>query len=162
MARDTMTGLIAEFRLQRADLTSSVITDSEIVRLFDHNRLYLDKVNLWGNQDLTEFESPVKFVESGASILSNGDTAVSPDATFFIEGRFTFTTAQSSSLRIRGYYHNLYYALAEAMRMVASEDDRWSRYKRGEVELDKADVSAIADNYERMGFVPKNVRMERG
>ena len=160
--RETMEGLISEFRLMRVDLTSSVITDGEVQRLFDHDRLYLDKVNLFNDSDGKIFETPVKFIESGASIIDGSDNVLSPDATFYLEGRFTFTSRQSTTLRIKAYYHNLYMTISRAYRMVAQEDDRWKRYKRGDVELEKADVISLADKFAVDGFIPKHVRMERG
>ena len=161
MARSTMAGLITTFRLYRGDITSSVITDSEVERIFDLNREYFDKVQLFPDSDNKIFETPFRHIESGASIIDGSDNVVTPDATFFIEGRFTFTAAQSSGLRIKGYYHNLFKTLAMAYRMVAQESDRWEKYKRGEVELTKSDVNTIANNFERLGFRRKVQRMER-
>ena len=162
MARSTMTGLISRFRLFRGDITSSVMTDSEVQNLFDLNRKRIDKVILSGGSGSKVFESSRKYVESGFTIMDSTDNAVSADASSPVEGLFSFDAAQSTPLRLRGYSHNLFLTLALAYRAIVSDEDTWQRYERGEVELQKRDLLKMADNYERMGFRHNGLRTIRG
>ena len=162
MARSTMTEMISRFRLFRGDITSSVMTDGQVENLFDLNRSYIDKVILGHDSDAKVFESLNKYVESGFSIIDSGGSVVSADASSPVEGLFSFNTAQSTPLRLKGYSHNLFQTLALAYRAIVSSDDTWQRYERGEVELEKRDVLKLADNFERMGFRANNHRTVRG
>lgn len=162
MARSTMTELIGRFRLFRADITSSVMTDGEVQNLFDLNRKRMDKVILGSDSDTKVFESPRKYVESGFTITDSADNTVSADASSPVEGLFSFNTAQSTPLRLRGYSHNLFLTLALAYRAIVSDEDIWQRYERGEVEMERRDLLKMADNYERMGFRPNGLRTVRG
>ena len=162
MARSTMTEMISRFRLFRGDITSSVMTDGQVENLFDLNRSYIDKVILGHDSDAKVFESLNKYVESGFSIIDSGGSVVSADASSPVEGLFSFNTAQSTPLRLKGYSHNLFQTLALAYRAIVSSDDTWQRYERGEVELEKRDVLKLADNFERIGFRANNYRTVRG
>ncbi len=162
MARSTMTKLISRFRLFRGDISSSVITDGQVENLFDLNRSYIDKVILSHDSDAKVFESPGKYVESGFTLIDSGDNIVTADASSPVEGLFSFNSAQSTPLRLKGYSHNLFLTLALAYRAIVSNDDQWQRYERGEVELEKKDVLKLADNFERMGFRPQTIRTVRG
>ena len=161
MARSTMTQMISRFRLFRGDITSSVMTDGQVENLFDLNRNYVDKAILGHDSDAKVFESLNKYVESGFSIIDSGGNVVSADASSPVEGLFSFNTAQSTPLRLKGYSHNLFLTLALAYRAIVSSDDTWQRYERGEVELEKKDVLKLADNFERMGFRANNYRTVR-
>ena len=162
MARSTMTKLISRFRLFRGDISSSVITDGQVENLFDLNRSYIDKVILSHDSDAKVFESPGKYVESGFTLIDSGDNIVTADASSPVEGLFSFNSAQSTPLRLKGYSHNLFLTLALAYRAIVSSDDTWQRYERGEVELEKKDVLKLADNFERIGFRPQTIRTVRG
>ena len=162
MARSTMTELISRFRLFRGDISSSVMTDGQVENLFDLNRSYIDTSILSHDSDTTVFESTVKYVESGFTLIDSGDNVVSADASSPVEGLFSFTTAQSTPLRLKGYSHNLFLTLALAYRAIVSNEDTWQRYERGEVELEKRDLLKSADNFERMGFRSQTMRTVRG
>lgn len=162
MARSTMTEMISRFRLFRGDITSSVMTDGQVENLFDLNRSYVDKMILGHDSEAKVFESLNKYVESGFSIIDSGGNVINADASSPVEGLFTFNTAQSTPLRLKGYSHNLFLTLALAYRAIVSSDDTWQRYERGEVELEKRDVLKLADNFERMGFRANKFRTVRG
>ena len=162
MARSTMTELISRFRLFRGDISSSVMTDGQVENLFDLNRSYIDKVILSPDSESKVFESPNKHVESGFTLIDSGDNVVTADASSPVEGLFSFTTAQSTPLRLKGYSHNLFLTLALAYRAIVSNEDTWQRYERGEVELEKRDLLNLADNFARMGFRQQTVRTVRG
>lgn len=162
MARSTMTELISRFRLFRGDITSSVMTDSEVENIFDLNRKRLDKVILGSDSESQVFESPKKYVETGFTITDSAGDNVSADASSPVEGLFSFNAAQSTPLRLQGYSHNLFLTLSLAYRAIVSDEDTWQRYERGEVELQKRDLLKMADNYERMGFRPNGLRTARG
>ena len=162
MARSTMAELISRFRLFRGDISSSVMTDGQVENLFDLNRGYIDKAILSPDSESKVFESPNKHVESGFTLIDSGDNVVTADASSPVEGLFSFTTAQSTPLRLKGYSHNLFLTLALAYRAIVSNEDTWQRYERGEVELEKRDLLKLADNFERMGFRQQTVRTVRG
>ena len=162
MARSTMAELISRFRLFRGDISSSVMTDGQVENLFDLNRGYIDKAILSPDSESKVFESPGKYIESGFTLIDSGDNVVSADASSPVEGLFSFTTAQSTPLRLKGYSHNLFLTLALAYRAIVSNEDTWQRYERGEVELEKRDLLKLADNFERMGFRSQTMRTVRG
>ena len=95
-------------------------------------------------------------------MTDSGDNVVLADASSPVEGLFSFTAAQSTPLRLKGYSHNLFLTLALAYRAIVSNEDMWQRYERGEVELQKKDVLKLADNFERMGFRTNVQRTVRG
>ena len=123
MARSTMTELISRFRLFRGDISSSVMTDGQVENLFDLNRSYIDKAILSPDSESKVFESPGKYIESGFTLIDSGDNIVSADASSPVEGLFSFTTAQSPPLRLKGYSHNLFLTLALAYRAIVSNED---------------------------------------
>ena len=161
-ARTEMAGLIALFRSQRADITTAVMDDEAVQNIFDLNRFWLDKIPLQRDTEGKKYFSPFKFLESGFGIVDAGDTAVSPDSTFAMEGMVQFNTARGDSLYIRGWAHNLYWTMALAMRSVVSDNDQWAKITRGKVTLERKSYQDLADQFERMGFLPKPTRMQRG
>lgn len=160
-ARTTMSKLIARFRLLRADITSTVMSDEEVEQLFDLNRFRLNRVLLQVDDQRRVYQVPVKFLEDGFTIITSGNSTVTPNNLFPIEGIVMFDAAQSGSLFIRGWAHNLYYTLAISLRAIAADDDRWSEITRGRVTLKRQDFLKAADRYEAMGFIPNPVELQR-
>ena len=158
MARSSMSELISHFRLFRGDLTQSVLTDGQVENLFDINRRWLDRVPLSHDGEYKIYSSDFKFIESNASIIDTGSSAVAPDSSHFIEGIFEFNTSQDAEYRLRGFHYNLYLTIALAYRAVIDNEDLWETYRRGDVSLSKRDAQRLSEWYERMGFVRRPAR----
>lgn len=160
MARSTMANLISRFRLLRGDITSSVLTDGQVENLFDLTKSYADQIALAGDASDQVFQTPAYFndFEIGYAIFDAGDVDIAANVnatnTDEIRGMFSFDSAQSPTLRIRGYYYNLNLTVALSYRQITSSDDLWIKHKRGEVELTKRDLIDLANQYESMGFRP--------
>ena len=163
MARTNMSDLISLFRTFRADITSSVITDGQVENIFDINRERIDRISLSSDVSNIVFEAPFKFIESAPTFIDSNDSVITVTATNSnnFQGIYVFDSEQDLPVRMKGWRHNFFYTLALAYRTIAQSDDAWDKYKRGNVEFTRRQFGSMADEFERMGFDPKTVTMER-
>lgn len=129
MARATLATIITRLRaLIGDDGATAVLSDGDLQAILDHNR---------GVSRYRELTAEVSYVnsvatyltyhahatdwEDGAALVDGDYTALTPDTTDLIAGRFTFAATTEPPVYISGNHFDIYNAAADALEIWAAK-----------------------------------------
>jgi hypothetical protein len=127
--------------LQRyLDIHSEAIEEREELK---HDAAYKEYFT-----DKDTFESAVLWGGSGKTADAISSTAYTANLT---AGRWTFSSARSTTLYVDGIYHNTYLAAAEMLFELSGDPSRSFRWGRGAVQHESVNPLTLAKQYYALG-----------
>ena len=127
--RSSMTALITQARLLVNDTDSLLFTDQQVQDVLDQNAYAasyeplntLESILPGGVLEYKEFQANQTYFEADTILTDSAFNEVTPDASDFALGYFTFDTSQVIPLLIYGWYYDINNAAADLWDMKASK-----------------------------------------
>jgi len=145
-----MVFLISILRIKVNDSLSEIWTDDELQAYLDMHRLHIVKEPLKTDLNYLVYYSTYGMLESDASLWDSigSDALEVPNTDYienFIDGIFTFTSAQEISYYLNGKSYNLHGAIAECLEQLAMDPNRAKAWGRGSITYSHYDLMEMAN-----------------
>lgn len=142
-----------EFEVRR---TQRIWSDDELQNYLDRYRIFIGdgeiREKLRNDTSFKRFLSDYDTFEWATLYDGDGssDAEVTPTTSNLVNGEWTFSTAQSSSLYLEGHAYRIALAAAECLEDLAGDPSRSSQWSRGGVSHKSQDPLELAKYYRYM------------